>query len=84
MDKYLAHLILHLEKYGNVYFPCNKQKKFGESAILNALKDMGYVCDIRHFPDAAVLDKDPVTKNRKNKKLDAVITLRKETPECYY
>ncbi len=77
MDEYLKHIIFHLNKYGNAYFPANRRKEYGEFAVIKALREKGYDCDIRHFPDALV---DPA--RMRTTKTDAVIILKGKIRRC--
>lgn len=81
MKKYLKHLIYHLRKYGNVYFPSNRIAEFGAKEILAALRYQGYDCSIRYFPDALLEEKTSILTSRNVNKdsLDAVLTLKGRT-----
>ncbi len=74
MDEYLNHLIYHLDKFGNVYFPSNRRIQYGEDNVVRALKDKGYPCTVRHFQDA-LMNPDELMEYIGD---DAVLTLIKE------
>lgn len=74
MNEYVSYLIEHLREYGNVLFPANRIKQYGEKEIMDALSERGYPCNIRHFTNAFSCEDSP----KRTLKHDAVITLVKE------